>query len=211
MVEPYETDSNDDGNGNGDGKGKIKGREKQQQKQRQDEEVKLAEQRLSHEEISFVIDIMKEEAPYDLISIKQLFFGMMSAFSKNPIPHNVNSKDSGAGKSYLLNLVSSYFPQKYVIALTGMSDKAIMHRNGVMVIEKKNSDADGGDGSTEGGKEGEGDGDGDDEVVEPIAPILSDLELQIEELKDEIENEKSKTNSDKDKDLIREYKKALRK
>ena len=145
MVEPYETDSNDDGNGNGDGKGKVKGREKQQQQQQQqqDEEVKLAEQRLSPEEISFVIDIIKKEAPYDLISIKQLFYGMISTFSKNPIPHNVNSKDSGAGKSYLLNLVSSYFPQKYVIALTGMSDKAIMHRNGVMVIEKKNSDADG--------------------------------------------------------------------
>ena len=194
MVEPYETDSNDDGNGNGDGKGKAKGREKQQQKAaEQDEEVKLAEQRLSPEEISFVIDIMKKEAPYDLISIKQLFYGMISAFSKNPIPHNVNSKDSGAGKSYLLNLVSSYFPQKYVIALTGMSDKAIMHRNGVMVIEKKNSDADGSDGPKEVKKAKEMESGDDEEVVEPIAPILSDLELQIEELKDEIENEKSKT------------------
>src|SRR5438067_1586323 len=80
---------------------------------------------------------MKKEAPYDLISIKQLTYGMLTALTRLPIPHNTNSKDSGAGKSYLLNLVSGYIPQKYVVSLAGMSDKAILHLNGTMVIEKQ--------------------------------------------------------------------------
>lgn len=77
-----------------------------------------------------------------------------------------------------------------------MSDKAILHRNGIVVIEKTNHS---------GGNGADGDVDGE-EIVEPIAPILSDLELQIEELKEEIENEKSKKDSNKDKDLIKENK-----
>src|SRR5205823_3899212 len=99
----------------------------------EDEEFRLAiEEKLTNQDIAFAINTMKKEAPHDGISIRQLFYGMASTFSKNPIPHNVNSKDPGAGKSYLLNLVASYFPEKYVIALAGMSDKAILHRNGIM-------------------------------------------------------------------------------
>ena len=71
-----------------------------------------------------------------MIPIKQLFHGISSAFTKIPIPHNVNSKDTGAGKTYLLSHVAEYFPNKYVLPLTIMSDKAIFHRPGVMVIEK---------------------------------------------------------------------------
>lgn len=48
---------------------------------------------------------------FDVIPIKQLFYGMCSAFTKIPIPHNVNSKDAGAGKSYLLSHVGGHFPE----------------------------------------------------------------------------------------------------
>ena len=37
---------------------------------------------------------------------------MNSAFTKLPIPHIVNSKNAGSGKSYLLNLVDEYFASK---------------------------------------------------------------------------------------------------
>jgi hypothetical protein len=84
----------------------------------------------------FVLEILKKKAPYDEIPLKQLLYGMFSAFTKIPIPHNVNSKDAGAGKSYLLSHVGSHFPSRYVLPMTGMSDKAIFHRPGTMVIEK---------------------------------------------------------------------------
>ena len=78
------------------------------------EQQKLSEP-LTPEDIKFVFDVMKKEAPYDEVSIKQLFYGCSSAFTKIPIHHNINSRKSGSGKSYILILVSSYFPNRYVL------------------------------------------------------------------------------------------------
>lgn len=95
---------------------------------------KEQKQKVTEENVEFVIDTMSKEAKHDKPSIKQLFYGMNSAFTKIPIPHNVNSKNSGSGKSYLLNLVAEYFPSKSVMILAGASSKAFHHKEGVMVI-----------------------------------------------------------------------------
>ena len=89
---------------------------------------------VSSEDIKFVIEVMKKEAPYDETSIKQLFYGCCSAFTKLPIHHNINSRKTGSGKSYILILVSGYFPNKYVLSFIGMSDKALVHEQGIQVI-----------------------------------------------------------------------------
>lgn len=103
--------------------------------------MQLVKEKLSPEQIAFVIATLKKKAPFDEIPIKQLLYGMLGAFTKIPIPHNVNSKDAGAGKSYLLSHVAGHFPNRYVLPLTGMSDKATFHRPGVMVIEKYNDES----------------------------------------------------------------------
>lgn len=90
--------------------------------------------KLTSEDIKFVLDTMGKEAPHDLVSLKQLFYGMASAFTKTPIHHSVTSRKTGAGKTHDLTLVADYFPRKHVIALAGMSDKALFHRRGVDVI-----------------------------------------------------------------------------
>lgn len=64
---------------------------------------------------------------------------MCSGFTKVPIHHNVNSKVSGAGKSYLLILVGGYLPDKYVISLAGMSNKALLHGQGIQVFEDEST------------------------------------------------------------------------
>ncbi len=88
-------------------------------------------------DIAFVLNTICKEAKYDSPSVRQLFFGMATAFTKLGICHKVNSKDSGAGKSYLTNKVANYFPDKYVQILGGASDKAFQHKQGVMVIKDK--------------------------------------------------------------------------
>lgn len=55
--------------------------------QQLDYEQQLANERLTSGDIRFVIATMKKEAEYDEISIKQLFYGYCSAFTKCPIPH----------------------------------------------------------------------------------------------------------------------------
>jgi hypothetical protein len=125
----------------------------------------LANEKLTVEDIAFVISTMKKEAEYDEVSIKQLFYGYCSAFTKCPIPHTINSRDSGAGKTYLLVTVAGYFPSKYIIELAGMSDKALVHRPGIMVISEYNEET-------------------DEEETHPIDPIIGVLELQIEEIQE---------------------------
>jgi hypothetical protein len=79
---------------------------KQQQQQRQssvsdvinnggdnNEEYLLATQNtLTAKDINFVIDTIKKEAQYDELSIRQLFVGMSSAFTKRPIHHALTQK-----------------------------------------------------------------------------------------------------------------------
>jgi hypothetical protein len=107
------------------------------------------------EDIRHVIDTIKKEASHDEVSIKQLLLGMLSAFTKTPIHHAVSSKDPGAGKSYLLVLVAGYIPKEYVVSLAGMSDKAMLHKQGIMVVEENG------------------------ELIE-IEPIIQDAQLRIE-------------------------------
>ena len=96
-------------NGNEDGNEDLSEEEKRIQE--------LINTPVTEENINLVFETLYKEAPYDKISIKQLFYGMCSAFTKTGIPHNVNSKDSGAGKNYLLELCSKVFPDKYVNSL----------------------------------------------------------------------------------------------
>ena len=120
---------------------------------------RLAKERLTEKDRDFVIEVMTKQAPYDKVSILQLFHGYNSAFTKCPIPHIVNSRDAGAGKTYLSSFVVGYYPQKYVLAFAGASDKALFHKDGIMVIPKINNET-------------------GEEEVEPIAPIISELKSQ---------------------------------
>src|SRR5919106_755899 len=86
---------------------------------------------------------------------------MCSGFTKAPIHHNVNSKVSGAGKSYRLILVAGYLPDKYVISLAGMSNKALIHEQGIQVFEDEST--------------GE---------VHPLRPYVREIEAKIEELQE---------------------------
>ena len=153
----------------------------------EEEERLAANNKLSVYDIDFVINTIKKEAQHDELSIKQLFYGMASAFTKLPIPHIVNSKESGAGKSYLLNLVSSYFPNKYVIVLSGMSAKALFHRRGILVIQNKET--------------GE---------LEPIAPRILPLESEIDDIENKIIAEMDKEPKSRDKKQIKDWKKRIR-
>ena len=145
------------------------------QSQEHNYDEQLANEKLTTEDIAFVISTMKKEAEYDEVSIKQLFYGYCSAFTKCPIPHTINSRDSGAGKTYLLVTVAGYFPSKYIIELAGMSDKALVHRPGIMVISEYNEET-------------------DQEETRAIDPVIGELELQI----DEIQNKEKLSREDKE-------------
>lgn len=138
------------------------------------QQQELSTQKLTKQDIDFVIETMTKEAKYDEISIKQLFYGMASGFTKTVLHSNVNSKNAGAGKSYLLILVSDFFPIKYVLTLVGASDKAFQHKEGTMVLE-----------------------DIDTGKLSEVEPMINKLRIEILEIKQEIESENLKEKQDK--------------
>jgi hypothetical protein len=104
---------------------------------------------------------------------------MCSAFTRTGIPHNVNSKDSGAGKNYLLELCSRVFPDKYVEQFVGVSDKAFVHRRGQLVIEDKATGQ-----------------------LTFIQPIVKELENEINQITDQIAIEKCTLPKNRDYEKI---------
>lgn len=166
--------------GNGDA------REEQESDEEREEE--LAAQRLTKSDIDFMFDVMMKEAKHDGLSVRQLFLGKMSTFTKLPIPHVINSRDPGAGKSYLLNHVDSFIPDRYITRLVGSSEKTLFHKDGIMVHEDENHE------------------------VKPIQPIIADLQVKVEELQDQIDLQEQLRKEHKtfDAELIRSNRKQIR-
>ncbi|HJR84087.1 MAG TPA: hypothetical protein VJ772_01835 [Nitrososphaeraceae archaeon] len=143
-------------------------------------EEHTGQEQVTKQDIDFVIQTIIKEAEHDRISIRQLFYGMASAFTKIPIPHNVNSKNSGAGKSYLLNLVAEYYPSKNVMLLAGASSKALLHKEGIMVIKNEETG------------------------------ILEEVEPRIEKLEQELTVLQSVEKKTQDKHRIKDIEKEIR-
>ena len=111
---------------------------------------------------------------------------MCSAFTRLPLHHSVNSRKSGAGKTHDLTKTANYFPKKYVIAMVGMSDKALFHRRGTFVIV-------------------------DDETGNtiPIKPLIDDIKSKIDKLESELDSNSKSANSD-NKDTDKTKKKEIK-
>ena len=137
--------------------------------------------------IKFVFDVIKKEAPCDETAIKQLWYGMYSGLTKTPLPHNVNSRVAGAGKTYVLILVSGYIPRIYLIILSDMSDRAMFHQTGTLVIENELT--------------GE---------TEEAAPILGRLQEELENLEDEIDEAAEKKDKHRKRELRRRFQEVKR-
>lgn len=161
------------GRGNGNGNGEAE----------KDPELN---ERVTEEDIKHVIDTMVKEAKHDKISIKQIFIGMCGGIANIAIHHNVNSKNTGAGKSYLLILVSDYFPKRYILMLMGVSDKAFQHREGTMVLKDPITNE-----------------------LTPTEPIITQLSAKIAQLELEINDERIKDTNTRNKQLIKDLGKQI--
>lgn len=84
--------------------------------------------------ISFCIDVILKEAKEEGRLVKQIFYIMLSAYTNNPINLAINSP-SGEGKTYVLQKVGELFPKQDVMFLAGMTEKALFHRSGILVVK----------------------------------------------------------------------------
>lgn len=86
------------------------------------------------EPTSYCTGIILREAREEDSLVKQVFYTMISAYTNNPFNLEINSP-SGEGKSYVLTKVGEVFPKEDVMFLSGMTDKALFHRRGKLVIQ----------------------------------------------------------------------------
>ena len=118
--------------------------------------------KVTEQDINSVIDSMVKEAKHDRPAIKQLFYALLSGMTYLGIHHKVNSKNSGAGKTYVTKIVASYFPSKHLMNLAGVTDKAFFYMRGEMVINGK--------------KPGE---------FIPVKPLISELKIGMAKKQDQ--------------------------
>ena len=172
-----------DGKANSTGNGKAK---TETEAETVDPELELLKEKVTEQDIQFIIDTMVKEAKHDKISIKQIFVGMCGGIGNIAIHHNVNSKNTGAGKSYLLILVSNFFPSKYILILMGVSDKAFQHKKGTMVLRDSITNE-----------------------LTPTGPIITKLNAKIAQLELEFQDEKAKEAKTRNKELIKSLRKQI--
>ena len=89
-----------------------------------------------YQPIQFCLNTILKEAKNEGRLVKQLLYTMLSAYTNNPINLAIKSP-SGEGKSYILHKVGENFPQEDVMFVEGMTDKALFHRPGKLVVKKK--------------------------------------------------------------------------
>ena len=132
--------------------------------------------------IRFVEDTALKEAKKEGRLTKQIFITMCSAYSNNPINLLINAP-SGVGKNYVINKIASLFPNYDILSLAGMTDKALFHRSGTLVIKNENT--------------GE---------YESIESKINDIDEQIEDRLNEISQSYNKNEKQGLKSIIKELK-----
>jgi len=84
--------------------------------------------------IKFCIDVILKEAREETRLVKQIFYVLLSMYTNNPINLAINAP-TGEGKNYVIKKVGELFPSEDVIFLAGLSEKALYHRHGILVVK----------------------------------------------------------------------------
>ena len=86
--------------------------------------------------IRYCIEVILKEARKEDRLVKQTFYTMASAYTNNPINLAINSP-SGEGKTHVLVKVGEKFPKDDILFLSNMTDKALFHRQGILVVKNE--------------------------------------------------------------------------
>jgi hypothetical protein len=87
-------------------------------------------------DLEYCINVVLREAVKEEKLIKQIIYAMLSAFTTNPINLAINAPP-GEGKTHALTLVGDLFPKSDAKFISGMSSKAIFHKDGYTAIRNR--------------------------------------------------------------------------
>lgn len=122
--------------------------------------------------VKFCINVILKEAREETRLVKQILYIMLSMYGNNPINLAINAPP-GEGKNYIIKKVGELFPQEDVIYLAGLSEKALYHRHGTLVVKN------------------------------PKTGKYESIEERLEELDSQIQNKESEALTTENRDLKR--------
>jgi hypothetical protein len=85
------------------------------------------------------LDVVAKEVKQDDRLCRQVYYTLLSTYTDDPVNLAINAP-AGEGKSYVVKKVAELFPKSDVLFLSAMSDKALFHRPGVLVIKNENGE-----------------------------------------------------------------------
>src|SRR5438093_9097821 len=98
--------------------------------------VEIPSEKSDVQGIEFCLNVVTKEAKGETRLPSQIIYTMLSAYTNDPINLAINSP-SGEGKSYVLHKVGDLFPSEDIMFVAGMTDKALFHRPGRLVIKNE--------------------------------------------------------------------------
>lgn len=122
--------------------------------------------------VEYCTSVILKEARKEHRLVKQLLYVILSAKTNNPLNLAINSP-SGEGKNWVLERAAEKFPSEDVIFLSGMTDKALFHRRGTLVVNKNDFDKN------------------EPTKYESLDALVRDIDDQIQDKKSEIANAKN--------------------
>jgi hypothetical protein len=145
--------------------------------------------------VPFCLRVILKEAREEDRLVKQILYTMLSAYTYNPCNLAINSP-SGEGKTYILQKVGEKFPKEDTMFLAGMTDKALFHRQGVLVIKNEI-----------------GEYESIDEKIAEIDSEIQDKENELENTKDRNLRQGSRSATEglknKKRDLLKDAKRLI--
>jgi hypothetical protein len=143
--------------------------------------------------IEYCIYVILKEAKEEYRLVRQVLYVMLSAYTNNPLNLAINSP-SGEGKNWVLEKVAEKFPSNDVIFISGMTDKALFHKRGTLVVDRHDIDKNNPkeyvqldklikeiDGQIQ-DKENEIERTKDRDLIEGLKAVIEDLNLEKKEL-----------------------------
>lgn len=96
----------------------------------------LEEDQKTVDKMGSCVTVILKEAREELRLVKQILYVMLSMYTNNPINLAINAP-AGEGKNYVIRKVGELFPTEDVLYLAGLSEKALYHRHGILVVKNQ--------------------------------------------------------------------------